>query len=165
MTVTGRESRVTGEKKRWFLLVLAGAIGILRGMKEGFIMIKPGDRNFAGPDQGARGHRWFRFYHATGAVKDLLLAAFGAALVFVLRRAQGERKWARLVPGLLLCGLVIWEGYELAYSVSRFGEMINPYSEHIVFFGSEGLRVSSLVMHSIRAGLIGGTAVWIGWRK
>jgi hypothetical protein len=147
--------------KKALLLILASAIGILRGTKEGMVMIKPGDKNFAGPVPGARGHAWFRFYHAAGAVKDLLLVAWGAVLYCTLLAVHGGLKWTRLIPWLLLCGLAAWEGYELGYAHARFGVLVNPYLEHIVFFGAEGLRVASEIMHAVRIGLIGGVIVWI----
>jgi len=95
----------------YLLITLSFIVGILRGVKEGMVMIQPQDWNckstFFVP--GVRTHEWFRWYHLIDIIK---IIAFTILLILTWE----IRPSVFFITGQLIA---IWEGFELAYWYSR----------------------------------------------
>lgn len=141
-------------------IAVAVAAWLLRGNREGVVMTKRGDEHYIPRpnEEGVRCHAWFGWYHAYVGLGDVMLIAFGVALV-VVPLGWWVLEWAARFwmhhPALLLLALTIgWACYELAYPFARFGALVNPYPEHVNFFEIVRFRVRGAIMLAVRVAFV-----------
>jgi len=106
------------------IIILTILFGILRGFKEGMVMIKPYDEMYAIKhlESGVRCHKWFKYYHL---ISVFMLFAF-AVLCFILSKDLPSIMY---LIGLLL---LLWMATEISYGYARWQRIITNY-EHINF--------------------------------
>jgi len=149
-----------------WIIVLSIIANALRGLHQAQAMCKPTDKmhrkvDWIGMnvyvsdvvrqfDLGARGHVWYRWYHAIDAGS---FVAF-AGLVWLLSHAGSWEPF-----GLALA--IMWLAYEFAYQYGRYGTFMDTkYPENVNFFDVIQFHASKWTMTAIRltlvAAMIGG---------
>jgi len=93
---------------------------------------------------GARGHIWYRWYHAIDAGSFMAFAG----LVWMLSHAGS---WAPF--GLALT--VMWVAYEPMYQYGRYKTIFDTaYKEHVCFFDLIDFHASKWTMTAVRMALV-----------
>jgi len=110
-----------------YLLIIAGlSFGLMRGLREGMVMIQMGDPLFDGfdhlKDVGVRCHMWFRWYHAL----DVAVFTAFAGAVWLLATAWPGWLW------FLGCCIAAWETTEIGYTVGRYGRPVDDHERIIM---------------------------------
>ena len=148
-----------------WIIVLSIIANALRGIHQAQAMCKPTDRQhkvwwiitamgnyeYANLwdkvmqfDLGARGHVWYRWYHAIDAGS---FAAF-AGLVWLLVHAHSWEPF-----GLAIA--FMWLAYEPTYQYGRYRTVFDTaYKEHVCFFDLIDFHASKWTMTAIRVTLV-----------
>lgn len=107
----------------YLILLLAVLFGFTRGVKEGMVMIQHQDGMAWVLLEGVRSHYWFKYYHAISA---LAFCFFALGYGMLLRLPFGSTLIALIL-------FIIWEAYELGYSIARYSKLI-PDQENLLLF-------------------------------
>lgn len=125
---------------RYSFLAAFLTFGLLRGLKEGMVMIKPGDLFFTGAELGVRGHAWFAQYHLlSGAV----FVAFAVAILLYL---WYEPKTLFLIGAAIL----LWQCTEMGENIARYGKLATDH-EHLNMFDIISINLEGGKAYAIHA--------------
>ncbi len=105
----------------YLLFLFAVLFGFSRGMKEGIVMIKRHDIMASNIEEGARSHVWFWFYHRLSV---FVFAVFALGFGILIRMPFD-------IITTLICLFIVWEMYEIGYSVTRYWKLI-PETEDLM---------------------------------
>ncbi len=128
------------------IVLIMAVTGFLRGIHEVMIHIRfpePMYNNLF--QEGARGHKWHKYYHLIAISRDLSMLGLGIALIFL------PYNWNILLAAFFLA----WELSEDGQAIARVAKPVMfdlglPY-EHIVAFDAWDLILRGNIVYCLHA--------------